>query len=207
MIECWLARPDLPQLDLYVHEEVFREKYAPRYLKYLKESKNIKVHVGELSPDEFAQLVVETSFFLCPSIQEGYGHYLNQARAARGLVITTDLPPMNELITATTGVLIPASPRVQAYQMMGGGFQSPHGLKGVGGMVANFFPKGVCSAVDAVLTQLTPAQREAKAKRAQVEYFRDLDAFADTMEAMRRLIQRHQAQLGLVERRRAILNN
>ena len=38
-----------------------------------------------------------------------YGHYLNEGRALGALVITTDFPPMNELVDADSGVLIAAS--------------------------------------------------------------------------------------------------
>lgn len=55
-----------------------------------------------------AELQLSHGVHICPSEREGFGHYINEARAASALVITTNHPPMNELITAATGVLIPA---------------------------------------------------------------------------------------------------
>lgn len=195
MLECWLTRPDLPTLDIYVHEQFFRERLAPKYLSYIKDSLNVNVHVGELPPDAFARLVAGSAFFLCPSIQEGYGHYMNQARAANGLIVTTDAPPMNELVTEDTGVLIPTRTRSHLNQLLGGEHQGPHGLRGVEGMVALLSRQGVCDAVDAVIKQMTPVERERKARNARVAYLRDQRVFADKMKAIRALVRKHTREI------------
>jgi hypothetical protein len=46
---------------------------------------------------------------ICPSIIEGYGHYLNEARAYGAFILTSDYEPMNELVTVESGQLIPCS--------------------------------------------------------------------------------------------------
>ena len=59
-----------------------------------------------LEYSNFIKLKNSIALHLCPSIIEGYGHYLNEARKIGAFVITVDYPPMNELITKDTGVLI-----------------------------------------------------------------------------------------------------
>jgi glycosyltransferase involved in cell wall biosynthesis len=44
---------------------------------------------------------------VCPSVREGFGHYINEGRAVGALVVTTDHPPMNELVQPQTGLLVP----------------------------------------------------------------------------------------------------
>jgi glycosyltransferase involved in cell wall biosynthesis len=41
-----------------------------------------------------------------PSQAEGYGHVIGEAMSCGAVVVTTDAPPMNELVTSDRGVLI-----------------------------------------------------------------------------------------------------
>lgn len=51
---------------------------------------------------------------LCLSRKEGYGHYINQARMGKSLVITINGSPMTELINNTNGYVIPYKTRKQS---------------------------------------------------------------------------------------------
>jgi len=58
------------------------------------------------TPYELAALQLGSGIHLCPSEREGYGLYIAEAMAAGALVIATNHPPMNELVTNATGLLI-----------------------------------------------------------------------------------------------------
>jgi hypothetical protein len=60
-----------------------------------------------LDDKELHQLKARAGVFLCPSLVEGYGHYINEGTANGAVVITTDLPPMNELISDNSFLIQP----------------------------------------------------------------------------------------------------
>ena len=51
-----------------------------------------------LDDKELSDLRLRAGLFLCPSLIEGYGHYINEGTANAAVVVTTDFPPMNELV-------------------------------------------------------------------------------------------------------------
>ena len=50
--------------------------------------------------------IFDCMFHICTSENEGFGHYINEAKSAGCIVITLDNPPMNEIITNDFGFLI-----------------------------------------------------------------------------------------------------
>lgn len=61
-----------------------------------------------LSPgdDELKRIQSAHLVHLCPSSYEGFGHYINEARSCGAFIITTNAPPMNELIDSSTGAAV-----------------------------------------------------------------------------------------------------
>lgn len=185
IFDCWLSRPDFPPVHVVIAEELYRSYFEPRYGRYLEQSRNIRVTVGKLDSLQFGQMIAEAEFFLCPSVQEGYGHYINQARASGGVIITTDVAPMNELITPDSGVLIRSKTRGQREQFLGGNSPTEHALRNVDGFVAMSNGKEVCKSVEHVLTSMSVAHRAALAAKAHQQYLFDTIFFAQKMQDLR----------------------
>ena len=57
------------------------------------------VNAGFLSDDDFIKLINCCMIHICPSLYEGYGHYIWEAMSCGNVVITTNAAPMNEFIT------------------------------------------------------------------------------------------------------------
>ncbi|KAF6265542.1 hypothetical protein COO60DRAFT_1697805 [Scenedesmus sp. NREL 46B-D3] len=59
-----------------------------------------------ISFEDVRALQTSIGLDICPSEREGFGHYLNEARAAGAFVMTTDHPPMNELVLPDFGKVL-----------------------------------------------------------------------------------------------------
>ncbi|KDO18796.1 hypothetical protein SPRG_15921 [Saprolegnia parasitica CBS 223.65] len=185
VIECWLARPDLPPLDLSMSQSLYDMGYGEKYAERIAAAKNINFQHSAISEETFGKRLAETSFFLCASRWEGYGHYINQARAAGGVIITTDAPPMNELIVVPeSGVYAKTVVHHHPHQIMGGRSEGEHGLRDVSGLQADYSPGDLCNAVNHVL-RLSGGERERMAKAAQQQYHDDTKFFATAMRNLR----------------------
>jgi hypothetical protein len=68
---------------------------------------NIDLRVGYLTDGELRALQIESAFHICMSRAEGWGHYLVEALSVGAVTVSVDAAPMNELVTAERGVLVP----------------------------------------------------------------------------------------------------
>ena len=81
--------------------------YSPKDVKLkVKKQSNITYLNQKLSNQQLEMIMNTHSIHLCCSETEGFGHYLNEAKSCQALVITTDAPPMNELIEDEYGLKI-----------------------------------------------------------------------------------------------------
>ncbi|KAH7459307.1 uncharacterized protein KRP23_9448 [Phytophthora ramorum] len=191
VLDCWLARSDLPPLQLHMAQDLFDGAFSAKYAAKIEKSKNVFLHTGRLDPAAFGRLITDAAFFMCPSLQEGYGHYINQARSSRALIFTTDIAPMNELITPSSGALIRARGIAHDGQFLGGKSKKTHALRGVPGFVADFSGRAVCDAVTDMLKNTTPEERAKRADKALQQYYFDTVFFAQKMQELRDFARAH----------------
>ena len=60
---------------------------------------NVTIVRQKMPLPELRRLMATTGIHVCPSACEGFGHSINEARSLGAVVVTTDAPPMNELVT------------------------------------------------------------------------------------------------------------
>ncbi|EQC30667.1 hypothetical protein SDRG_11721 [Saprolegnia diclina VS20] len=191
VIECWLSRPDLPPLDLFMSPGLYNLGFGDKFGAQIAAASNMNFHHTGLDEVSFGKLMAEAGFFLCASTWEGYGHYINQARAAGGVIITTNGPPMNELIVPpVSGVYVETTARFHPHQILGGEFDGEHGLRDVTGLKADHTKEALCDAVDYVLS-LPEADRKALARGAEQAYHDDTKFFAAAMRDLRAFARAH----------------
>lgn len=96
VIEAWRKDEELPPLTIISKEPV---KLPPGL------DKRITV-IDSPTDAERNRLMNEASIHVCPSIAEGWGHYITEAMSVGATVVTTDASPMNEHIRPQWGYLL-----------------------------------------------------------------------------------------------------
>jgi glycosyltransferase involved in cell wall biosynthesis len=99
LLALWRKHPEWPMLTVAWRRKRVEIDAMPTNVTLIRE---------HLSDAEYRRLQNEHRFHLCPSQTEGFGHYLVEAMSCCAVVVTLDAEPMNELVTAERGVLVPA---------------------------------------------------------------------------------------------------
>jgi glycosyltransferase involved in cell wall biosynthesis len=147
VIDAWARHPEWPRLT--VVQRVLDEGTA----LYAPALPNVRYFSERLSDEALLALQREHAIYILPSEVEGYGQALVEGLGLGAVVITTDAPPMNELVGDDRGVLVPSVSTEP--------FRLGHRFK-----VA---PEGVEAAVASLLAS-PPAERSAKGRAAR-EWF------------------------------------
>ncbi|KAJ3123440.1 hypothetical protein HK100_011598 [Physocladia obscura] len=179
VFECWNKHPEWPNLTIVGNNDALSfvqnlHNQAPLPQNYtFPKNINVKSH---LEFPELRKLQLSHGVHLCPSTQEGYGHYINEARAAAALVLTTNHPPMNEFVEeGISGVLVDhREPSYEPYQGMRHYFKS----------VARVDADHICAAVEKVLA-LEVEQRKAIGKVARMNYLIDTELMIENIKILR----------------------
>lgn len=111
VIETWKENPDFPELVLLEHPWKQREDPCLKNLRYI---------VDYCSDEQLIRWQNECYCHLCPSVAEGFGHYIMEALSCKAVVLATDAPPMNELVNNERGILCPY--QAEAVNGIGGTF-------------------------------------------------------------------------------------
>lgn len=98
LVDLWLRHPEWPLLTLVQRGGLPDPLPAAPNLRYL---------THYLPDQELRVLQNRHLFHLCPSETEGFGHYLVEATSVGAIALTTDAPPMNEMMQPERGLLVP----------------------------------------------------------------------------------------------------
>jgi glycosyltransferase involved in cell wall biosynthesis len=98
LLELWKKHPDWPSITVvYRSQKELVESYA---------APNITIINEFVSEQRLRNLMNTHGIHLCPSESEGFGHNIGEALSIGAYVVTTNAPPMNELVKPDYGSLV-----------------------------------------------------------------------------------------------------
>jgi glycosyltransferase involved in cell wall biosynthesis len=97
----WLQHPEWPTLTVVQNPRTYSQEKVERIA-----APNIEHLLVRLDDAQLKALQNRHTVHLCPSEAEGFGHCIAEAMSCSAVTLTTDAPPMNELITPERGVLV-----------------------------------------------------------------------------------------------------
>jgi glycosyltransferase involved in cell wall biosynthesis len=102
LINLWLRHPEWPLLT------IVQSPAGDGSIQKVEPVKTNNIHhvIGYLDEIELCKYLNNHNIHLCPSEAEGFGHIIVEALSTGAIVLTTDAPPMNELITSERGILV-----------------------------------------------------------------------------------------------------
>lgn len=102
VVEAWSRHPEWPLLTLVRRAKRYGGGEAPT----LPALPNVKYETEFVPEEQLRRLQNECEIHVIPSLAEGYGHVIGEALSCGVVVVTTDAPPMNELVRPDRGFLI-----------------------------------------------------------------------------------------------------
>jgi glycosyltransferase involved in cell wall biosynthesis len=102
VVEAWSRHPEWPELTVVRRARRYGGEEAPP----LPPFPNVRYETDYVPDDRMLELQNACEVHVIPSQAEGYGHVIGEAMGCGAVVVTTDAPPMNELVRPDRGVLI-----------------------------------------------------------------------------------------------------
>ena len=164
ILTTWRLYTSLPELT-FKYSDTFHISQKNVFEECIKENAKINVISEKLMDSEYKNFLEKYEIFLCPSFNEGFGHYINEARGMGKLIISIDAPPMNELIIDNyNGFLVKSN--TSGIQNISEGFIETHNS-------FHFSPHDLYEKIHYVMN--ISDKKRARIKKNAIQSFKELD--------------------------------
>lgn len=111
IVQTWSRHPDWPRLRIV---RTLEDCYGnPR--PSIRGCGNIEIIENWIPEENLRELQNTCGIHLCPSEMEGFGHYIVEGLSVGSIIVTTNAPPMNELVPESCGFLVDAVKTGRSY--------------------------------------------------------------------------------------------
>eukprot|EP00775_Hariotina_reticulata_P003163 gene3163-3441_t len=192
LLDCWMQHPEWPMLTVVgpMPNEQITTAESTKYMA----AANVWVprpgkHKGPewpafdpMTAPALAALMASHALHIMPSEREGFGHTINEGRAAGAVLVVPDHPPMNELVREGSGVLITPD-RAFSHE------DDPvPALGAYGNISVSVSAQGICTAVQKALT-LSQTEVVGMGRLARQLFEADRKQFKRRVQELRLLLQ------------------
>lgn len=170
ILQAWIQNPQWPPLTITSYKNQMMDTVLQQMFQQLNLQQlppNMK-HINEKLPrEELDRLMYDHGVHLCLSGMEGFGHYLNEARAVGALTLATNYPAMNELIIEDDGGIL-----LQPTNML----EWTNGLS-----FANVGAPELVKVMNEVVLPMPPEEKQTRGNKAKEAFDRDRELFDQRM--------------------------
>ena len=106
LLDVWYENPSWPMLTVLRRDHGYDGE--PLTWRTRRPHANVTIISERVDEELLKTLQNEASIHICPSEAEGFGHNILESMSVAAVTVTTDAPPMNEMITPETGLLVAA---------------------------------------------------------------------------------------------------
>jgi len=164
VLSAWSEHPEWPMLTVVRRAHAYGDV---RVVSPRPRTPNVHLIDDFVEDHELRRMQNEHAIHLCPSEVEGFGHSLVEGCSCGAVVVTTDAPPMNELIQPERGVLVPYREEIPMRS----------------GMRYRVDGKSLEESVQETLA-LSPAARAALGRGARQWFLESRDGFRDRLASL-----------------------
>lgn len=108
ILKTWENNSDLDKIYIICFDSCIKKMNMNNNIKLdLEKIDNLVWYKEKIPLADLIKLKNKIVCHICPSLTEGYGHYINEGRILSSVILTVDAPPMNEFVDKSSGILIP----------------------------------------------------------------------------------------------------
>jgi hypothetical protein len=104
LVDVWRENPEWPLLRVLRRAHGYDGRVTP--WRTTPSAPNVQLIADRMDEQMLVRMQNESALHICPSEAEGFGHIILEGMSVSSVVITTDAPPMNEMITGESGLLV-----------------------------------------------------------------------------------------------------
>jgi glycosyltransferase involved in cell wall biosynthesis len=97
ILKLWKSHPEFPSLTIVSTNKIWKKNYPLT---------NVIFITRFIDSNQLKKEMNKNGIHLCISEAEGFGLYIAEALSCKSVIITTNAPPMNELVNNHTGILV-----------------------------------------------------------------------------------------------------